>query len=160
MKFKVLVILRPAPLRSTPLLSAPLRSTPPTPLHSAPLLSTPLHSAPLHSAPLRSAPLGPLAPRDASSPVPPTVPSIASSVSDSKSVNAFVPGSAASAASALSRAPFQSIPVCSHHRRVTCAPGRWVDFSHRSRIVRVAINCATVFCLRRIDVRIQTISAS
>ena len=109
---------------------------------------------------LRPAPLDPIAPRDASSPVPPTVPSIVSSVSDSESVKAFVPGSAAYAASALSRAPFQSIPVCSHHRRDTRAPGRRVDFSHRSRIGRVAINCATVFCLRRIDVRIRTIIAS
>ena len=72
---------------------------------------------------LRPAALDPLAPRDASSPVPPTFPSVASSASDSESVNAFVPGSAASDSSALSRAPFQSIPVCYHHLWDTCAPG-------------------------------------
>ena len=38
--------------------------------------STPLHSALLRSTPLHSAPLDPLAPRDASSPVPLTVPSV------------------------------------------------------------------------------------
>ena len=109
------------------------------------------------SAPLHSAPLDPLAPRDASSPVPPLAPSIASS--DSESVTASVPRSAA-AASALSCAPFQSIHVCSHHLRATRAPGRWVAFLHRSRIGRVAINYATVFCLRRIDVRIRIIPVS
>ena len=106
------------------------------------------------------APLDPLAPRDASPPVPPTVPSIASSASDSEYVNAFVPVSSAAAASALSRAPFQSIPVYYHHRQATHAHGRLVAFSHRSSIGRVTINCATVFCLRRIDVRIQTIPTS
>ena len=60
---------------------------------------------------LRPAPLDLLAPRDVSSPVPPTVPSIALSDSDSYSVNAFVLGSAASAYSTLYRAPFRSIPV-------------------------------------------------
>ena len=124
---------------------------------SPPPRSTPLHSAPLRSTPLHSAPLDPLAPRDASSPVPHTAPSIASS--DSESVTAYVPSSAA-AASALSRATFQSTPVCSHHLQATRAPCRLVEFSHRSRIGRVAINCATVFCLRRIDVQIQTIPAS
>ena len=74
--------------------------------------------------------------------------------------NAFVPGSAASAASALSLAPFQSIPVYFHHRLATHAPGRLFAFSHRSRIGGVAINCATVFCLRRIEVGIRTIPAS
>ena len=63
--------------------------------------------------PLHSAPLEPLAPRDASSPMPLTVPSVVlASASDSESVNAFAPGSAASAAaSAFSLAPFQLIPV-------------------------------------------------
>ena len=106
-------------------------------------------------------PLEPIAPRDASSPVPLTVPSVLSSASNSESVNAFVPGSAASAATfALSLAPFQSIPICSHHRLGTCAPGRLFAFSHRFRIGRVAINCATLFFLRRIEVRIRTIPAS
>ena len=110
---------------------------------------------------LRPAPLDPLAPRDTPFPVPPTFPSITSSVSDFESVNVFVPGSAtAIAVSALSRAPFQSIPVCSHHRRATCAPGRLVAFLQSSRIGRVAINFATVFCLRSIYVRIRTIPAS
>ena len=123
---------------------------------SPPPRSTPLHSAPLRSTPLHSAPLELLAPRDSSSPVPLTVPSVVSSSAlDSESVNAFVPGSTASAAaSALSLAPFQSIPVCSHHRLGTRAPGRLFAFSHRSRISRVAINCATVLCLWRIEVQI------
>ena len=104
------------------------------------------------------APLEPLAPRDASSPVPPAAPS---GVSDP--VNC---GSAASAiysssfAAAFSPDPFQSIPVCSHHLLVTRASGRLTAPSHRARIGCVAINCATVFCNRRIDVRIRTILAS
>ena len=110
---------------------------------------------------LHPAPLEPLAHRDASSPVPLTVSSVASSALDSESVNAFFPGSAASAAaSSLSLAPFQSIPVCYHQRLGTRDPGRLFAFSHRSRIGRVAINCATVFCLRRIEVQIRTIPAS
>ena len=111
----------------------------------------------------RRAPLDPLAPRDASSPVPPAVPPLASSVSDSESVNVFGLGSAATsdvAVSALSRAPFQTITVCSHHLRATRVPGCLVAFSHRTRIGRVAINCATVFCLLMIDVRTRTIPAS
>ena len=110
---------------------------------------------------LRPAPLDPLAPRDASSPVPLTVPSVVSaSASYSEYVNAFAPGSAASAAaSAFSMAPHQSIPVCSHHCLGTRATGRLIAFSHRSRIGRVAINCATVFCLQRNEVRILIIPA-
>ena len=107
------------------------------------------------SAPLHSAPLDLLAPWDSSSPIPPAAPSGLSS--DSKSV--LVSGSAASAA-AFSRAPFKSIPVYSHHRLDTRAPGRRVACSHRSRIGRVTIKCATVFCLRRIDVLIPTIPVS
>ena len=96
---------------------------------------------------LHPAPLDPLAPRDASSPVSPTAPSIVSSVSDSKSDHVFVPGSAAAyvAVSSLSCAPFQSIPVCSHHRWATRAPGCLVDFLYRLGIGCVAINCATIF---------------
>ena len=99
---------------------------------------------------------------DASSPVPLTVLAVVSaSALDSKSVNSFAPGSAASAAaSAFSLAPFQSTPVCSYHRLCTRATGRLISFSHRSRIDRVAINCANVFCLQRIEVRILTIPAS
>ena len=99
---------------------------------------------------------------DASSPVPLTVPSVVwASASDSESDNIFVPGSVTSAAaSAFSLAPFQSITVCSHHHLGTRAPGRQIAFSHRSRIGRVAINCATVFCLQRIEVQILMIPAS
>ena len=89
------------------------------------------------------------------SPCASTVPSVASSASDSESVNAFVTGSVASAAaSSLSLAPLKSIPVYLHRRLATCAPGRMFAFSHRSRIGRVVINCATVFCLQRIEVQI------
>ena len=112
---------------------------------------------------LRPAPLEPLAPRDASSPVPHAVPS-GVSVSDSES-NPVNSGSAASAASssvaaAFYLAPFQSIPVCSHYLLGTRAPGRLTAPSHRPRIGCVAINCVTVFCLRRIDVQIRSIPAS
>ena len=138
--------------------SPPPRSTP---LHSAPLRSTPLHSSPLRSTPLRSAPLDPLAPRDASSPVPLAVPSVVwASASDSESVSVNAGSAASSAASAFSLAPFQYIHVYSHHRLGTRAPGRLTAFLHRSRIGRVAINCATVFCLRRIEVRILRIPVS
>ena len=110
---------------------------------------------------LRPAPLEPLAPRDTSSPMPLAVPSVVwASASDSKSVSVNAGSAASSTASAFSLAPFQLIPVCSHYRLGTRAPGRITSFSHRSRIVRVAINCATVFCLWRIEVRILTIPAS
>ena len=107
---------------------------------------------PPRSTPPHSAPLDPLAPRDASSPVPPTVLSVASSALDSESVNAFVTGSDASAASALSHATFQSISVGSHHCLATRAPVCRLAFLHRPSIDRAAINCAALFCLRRIDV--------
>ena len=61
---------------------------------------------------------------------------------------------------AFSCAPFRSIPVYSHHRRDTRAPGRQVACLHGSRIGRVAIYFVTIFCLRIIDVRIPTIPAS
>ena len=93
--------------------------------------------------------------------VPLTVLYVALSASDSESVNAFVTVSTDYAdASSLSMHPFQSIPVCSHHCLDTHAPGRMFAFSHRYRIGRVAINFATVLCLQRIEVRIQTIPAS
>ena len=41
----------------------------------------------------------------------------------------------------------RSMPACSHHRQYTLAPGYQVACSQRSRIGRVAIYCATVFCL-------------
>ena len=112
---------------------------------------------------LRPAILEPLAPRDPSSPVPLAVPSgVSDSYSKSDPVNAGASASAASSsvAAAFSLVPFQSIPVCSHHLLGTRAPGRLTAAFHRSRIGRVAINCATVFCLRRIDVQICTIPAS
>ena len=90
------------------------------------------------------------------------VPSVVSlSALDSKSVNAFVPSSVASAAaSSLSLAPFQFIPVCSHHHLATRAAGSIYFFSHSSRIGQVVINCATVFCLWRIEVLIRMAPAS
>ena len=115
------------------------------------------------SSPLHSAPLEPLAPRDASSPVPPAVPSGVSALgSESEPVNSGYAASAASSsfAAAFSLAPFQSIPVCSHHLLGTRSPGRLTNPSHRPRISHVAINCAIVFYLRRIDVQIRTIPAS
>ena len=53
------------------------------------------------------------------------------------------------AAVAVSRAPSRSSPACSHHRIPTYAPHFLSAASHRSRIGRVTIYCATVFCLRR-----------
>ena len=116
------------------------------------------------SAPLHSTPLEPLAPRDASSPVLPAAPpSVAVLESESEPVNS---GSSAIASSspffvaAASLAAFQSIPVFYHHLLGTRVPGRLSVTSHRPRISRVAINCATVFYLRRIDVLIRTTPAS
>ena len=118
-----------------------------------------LRPAPLRFTLLHSAPLEPLPPRDASSPVPLAVPS-GVSASDSESVSVNSGSAASSVASAFSLYPFQSIPVCSHHRLGTRAPVRLSAFSQRSRIGRVAINCVTVFCRRRINVRIRTIPTS
>ena len=78
-----------------------------------------------------------------------------SSESESASISVSI-----AATTAFSHSPFKSIPVYSHHRRDTRAPGRRVAFSHRSRIGRVAMNCTTVFCIRRIDVLIPTIPVS
>ena len=103
------------------------------------------------SAPIHSNPLDPLTPWDSSSP--------SGSSSDSASESASVSGSVVAAA-AFSRAPFKSIPVCSHHRRDTRAPGRRLACSHRFRIGRIAMNCTTVFCLRIIGVLIPTIPIS
>ena len=44
-------------------------------------------------------------------------------------------------------APSRLMSTCSHRRRDTLAPGRCVDRSQRSRIGRITIYCATVFCL-------------
>ena len=110
-----------------------------------------------YSAPLHSDILDPLAPWDSSSPIPPAAPSGPSSNSASESASVY---GFAAASAAFSRAPFKSTPVCFHHRRYTRTPGRRVACSHRSRIGRVAMNCATVFYLRRINVRIPTISVS
>ena len=112
---------------------------------------------------LRPAPLDPLAPRDASSPVPLAVPSRVSALgskSDPVNAGSAAPAASASVAATFYLSPFPSIPVCSHHRLGTRAPGRLTSPSHRSRIGCVAINCATVFCLRRIAVQIRTIPAS
>ena len=89
------------------------------------------------------------------------VPSVVwASAWDSESVSVNSGSAASSAASAFSLDPFQLIPVCSHNRLGTSLPGRLTAFSHRSRIDRVAINYATVFCLRNIEVQILTIPAS
>ena len=115
------------------------------------LLNLPPHSTPLHSDPL-----DPLAPREASSPVPPVVPPGVGSGSESDSYpNPVISGSASfdpPCAAAFSLADFQSMPVCSHHLRGTRVPRRLSATSHSSRIGLVAINCTTVFCLQRIDV--------
>ena len=112
--------------------------------------------------PLHSAPLNPLAPGDASSLVPPAVPPGVGSGSESDP-DPVISGSALFAlpcAAALSLSDFQSMPVCSHHLRGTRVPRRLSATSQRPRIVLVAINCATVFCLRRIDVLTLTTPAS
>ena len=54
---------------------------------------------------------------------------------------------AASSAAALFFVPSKSMPAYSHHRQDTLNPGRQVDRSKRSRIGRVAMYCATMFCL-------------
>ena len=117
--------------------------------------SAPLHSAPLRTPPLHSVQLDPLAPWDSSSPLPSAPPSGLSSDSESASITV-----SAAAAAAFSCAPFRSIPVSYHHRRDTRASGRRVACLHRSRIGRVATNCATIFYLRRIEVLIPTIPVS
>ena len=51
------------------------------------------------------------------------------------------------AAAALFFYHSKSIPACPHHHLDTLSPGLRADCSQRSRIGRVAIYCATVFCL-------------
>ena len=63
-------------------------------------------------------------------------PSVSAPDSDSDSV-----------AAPLAFAFYQSIPVWSHHLIVTRAPSLCFFPSQRSRSGRVAIYCATVFCL-------------
>ena len=63
-------------------------------------------------------------------------------------------------AATFSLADFQSIPVCYHHLRGTRLPRRLLANSQSPRIGLVAINCATVFCLQRIDVLTLTTPAS
>ena len=114
------------------------------------------------SSPLHSAPLEPLAPRDASSPVPPAVtPGVVSgSEPDSDPINSGSASFSPSCAAAFSLADFQSMPVYSHHLRGTRVPRHLSATSQRPRIGLVAINCATVFYLRRIDVLTLTTPAS
>ena len=99
--------------------------------------------APLHSAPLE--PLSPLSEFRASS----SYMSVPNSESDSESVSA-----------PLAFAFSQSIPFWSHHLIVTLAPLICVVPSQRSRSGRVAMYCATVFCLMFIDVRTSLKPAS
>ena len=54
----------------------------------------------------------------------------------------------------------QSIPACSYHLSGTFAPSLALAPSHRSRSGRVAMHCATVFCLLIIDVQIYVNPAS
>ena len=124
--------------------------------------SAPLHSAPLRSTPLHSAPLEPLAPRDASSPVPVAVPPgvVSGYESASDTVSSGSALFSPSCAAAFSLADFQSMPVCSHHLLGTRVPHRLSATSQSPRIGLVAINCATVFCLRRMDVLTLTTPAS
>ena len=77
-------------------------------------------------------------------------------VSDAAS---FAPAYAAAAA-AFSLANLQSITNCSHHGCGTRAPRRLSATSQSPIIGRVAINCATVFYLRRTDVLVLTTLAS
>ena len=105
------------------------------------------------SALLHSAPLDPLVTWDSSYPLPPAAPSESSSDPKSASISVSV-----AAAATFSRAPFSSIPSWSHYCQDTRAPGHRVDYLYRSRIGRVAMNCAIVFFLRRIEVLIPTIT--
>ena len=88
------------------------------------------HSRGIHSSdPLHSDPLYPIAPLDSSPP---------ESESNSESV---------SASAALFFSPSKSMPDFSHYLQYTLSPGLRADCSQRSIIGRVAIYCATMFCL-------------
>ena len=106
------------------------------------------HSQGLTLALLHSAPLDPLTPLDVllssslSSGSAYTSTSSSDSISDSESE---------SVSAARSFAISQSIPFCSPHRLDTPAPLLCVARSHRSRSGRVAMYCATVFCIFVID---------
>ena len=115
----------------------------------------------LSSALLHSAPLEPLAPRDASSPVPPAVPPgvVYGSKSDSDPVSSGSASFSPFCSAVFSLAEFQPMPVCYQHLFETCAPRRLSATSQSPRIGPVAVNCATVFCLRRIDVLTLTAPA-
>ena len=56
--------------------------------------------------------------------------------------------------------PSRYRPTCYHHCRDTLAPCLRVDRSQRSRISRIAIYCATVFCLLMVYVLIPLNPAS
>ena len=57
------------------------------------------------------------------------------------------PSDSAAAASAIFFASSKYRTACYHHRQDTLAPGLRAERSHSSRIVRIAIYCATVLCL-------------
>ena len=99
-------------------------------------------------APLHSAPLDPLALLSSSRS---SSPSVSFPVSDPDVVSVSVP---------FAFAFPQSIPDCSHHLKVTLAPYLGLAPLHRSRSGRVAMYCATVFCLLWIDVRMSVSPAS
>ena len=67
---------------------------------------------------------------------------------------------ASAAADAVSLAPAKSITDCFHHRIPTCAPLFLYATSQRSKIDRVAIYCAAIFCLYQMQVSIGSNPAS
>ena len=89
-----------------------------------------------YSAPLHSNPLNPIAPLDSSS--------LPGSASTSKSESEY---KTVAAYAALLFASSKLMPACSHHRQDTLTPSLRMDRLQSSRIGRVAIYCAAVFCL-------------
>ena len=79
---------------------------------------------------------------------PPSIPALrhSSGITYYSPINSSTSKSAA-AATAIFFAPSKSRPACYNHRQDTLTPGLRVDRSQSSRIGRVAIYCATVFCL-------------
>ena len=112
-----------------------LSSGPSSIYRHSPFCSTPLHSSPLNWLALLDS-------------YPPE------SKSDSESIIA------SAAAATLFFAPSKSMPACYHHRRDILATGRRLDRSQRSRIGRIAIYCADVFCLLVTDFLIPLKPAS
>ena len=112
-----------------------LSSGPSSIYRHSPFCSTPLHSSPLNWLALLDS-------------YPPE------SKSDSESIIA------SAAAATLFFAPSKSMRACSHHCRDTLTPVCQVARSQSSRIGRVIIYCATLFCLLVIDFLIPSKPAS